>query len=48
MPGEKPETLPTAQSVAGKLVPLCSEEMLETGKLYDVRQDKFLTFQKPE
>ena len=48
MPGEKPETLPTAQSVAEKLVPLCSEEMLETGKLYDVRQDKFLTFQKPE
>lgn len=48
MPGEKPETLPTAQSVAEKLIPLCSEDTKETGKLFDVRQNKFLTFQKPE
>lgn len=48
MPGEKPETLPSAASVAAKLIRLCADDLQETGKLYDVRQEKFLTFQKPE
>ncbi|MCP9630341.1 SDR family oxidoreductase [Rhodopseudomonas palustris] len=35
MPGEDPETLPTADEVAEQLLPLCLPSWTETGKLYD-------------
>jgi len=47
MPGEDPMTLPTAEDVAEKIVPLCLPSCSETGKLYDYRADRFLSFAPP-
>ncbi|MFC0245133.1 SDR family NAD(P)-dependent oxidoreductase [Falsochrobactrum ovis] len=47
MPGEDPETLPTPQSVAEKIVQLADPTLDVTGKLYDVRQDRFLDYHMP-
>ncbi|MBC2884587.1 SDR family NAD(P)-dependent oxidoreductase [Ochrobactrum sp. CM-21-5] len=47
MPGEDPETLPTPQSVAEKIVKLADPALDVTGKLYDVRQDRFLDYHLP-
>jgi NAD(P)-dependent dehydrogenase (short-subunit alcohol dehydrogenase family) len=47
MPGEDPETLPTAETVAEKIVPLCLPSLQDSGKLYDCRTGKLLTFRAP-
>jgi hypothetical protein len=47
MPGEDPMTLPTADEVAEKLLDLCLPSCPETGKLYDYRASKFLSFVDP-
>jgi NAD(P)-dependent dehydrogenase (short-subunit alcohol dehydrogenase family) len=47
MPGEDPMTLPTPQDVAETIVPLCLPSCLQTGKLYDFREGKFLEFTQP-
>jgi NAD(P)-dependent dehydrogenase (short-subunit alcohol dehydrogenase family) len=47
MPGEDPMTLPTAEDVAEKIIPLCLPSCFETGKLYDYRAGKFLSFTPP-
>ena len=47
MPGEDPMTLPTAEEVAEKIVPLCLPGFTETGRLYEFRTDKFLDFMQP-
>ena len=47
MPGEDPMTLPTPQEVAETIVPLCLPGFSETGKLYDFRAKKLLSFQPP-
>ena len=47
MPGENPMMLPTAEDVAEKIVPLCLPSCSETGKLYDYRADRFLSFAPP-
>jgi NAD(P)-dependent dehydrogenase (short-subunit alcohol dehydrogenase family) len=47
MPGEDPMTLPTTAEVASALVPLCLPDFKETGKLYDFRAGRLLTFQAP-
>ena len=47
MPGEDPKTLPTAREVAAKIVPLAFPEIVETGKLYDVRAGRFLDYREP-
>jgi len=47
MPGEDPKTLPTAREVAAKIVPLAFDDVTETGKIYDVREGRFLTYQNP-
>ena len=47
MPGEDPKTLPTAREVAAKIVPLAFPEVVETGKLYDVRAGRFLDYREP-
>ncbi|ERM01448.1 oxidoreductase [Brucella intermedia 229E] len=47
MPGEDPETLPTPQSVAEKIVKLADPALDVTGKLFDVRQDRFLDYHLP-
>ncbi|WP_165220777.1 SDR family NAD(P)-dependent oxidoreductase [Affinirhizobium pseudoryzae] len=48
MPGEDPATLPHPSEVAEKLLPLCSEQMTETGRLYVVRKEKFVDYRLPE
>jgi NAD(P)-dependent dehydrogenase (short-subunit alcohol dehydrogenase family) len=47
MPGEDPMTLPTPDEVAEKIVDLCLPSCTETGKLYDYRAGKFLSFIDP-
>ena len=47
MPGEDPMTLPTPDDVAEKLLQLCLPSCVETGKLYDYRAGKFLSFIEP-
>jgi NAD(P)-dependent dehydrogenase (short-subunit alcohol dehydrogenase family) len=47
MPGEDPMTLPAPDEVAETIVPLCAPGFTETGKLYDFRFKKLLSFQMP-
>jgi hypothetical protein len=47
MPGEDPMTLPTPEEVAAAIVPLCLPSFMESGKLYDFRVKKLLSFQPP-
>jgi NAD(P)-dependent dehydrogenase (short-subunit alcohol dehydrogenase family) len=47
MPGEDPLTLPTPDDVAEKILALCLPSFDETGKLYDFRIKKLLTFVPP-
>jgi NAD(P)-dependent dehydrogenase (short-subunit alcohol dehydrogenase family) len=44
MPGEDPMTLPTPETVAERIVPLCLASCSETGKLYDFSAGRFLQF----
>jgi NAD(P)-dependent dehydrogenase (short-subunit alcohol dehydrogenase family) len=46
-PGEDPMTLPTAESVAETIVPLCLPEFTETGKIYDTRAGRLHSFRPP-
>jgi NAD(P)-dependent dehydrogenase (short-subunit alcohol dehydrogenase family) len=48
MPGEDPITLPTAEDVAETIVPLCLPSFEETGKFYDFRARKLMSFRAPE
>jgi NAD(P)-dependent dehydrogenase (short-subunit alcohol dehydrogenase family) len=47
MPGEDPMTLPTPEQVAAMIVPLCLPSFKETGKLYDYRAGKLVSFRPP-
>lgn len=47
MPGEDPLTLPTADDVAHAIVPLCLPSCAESGKFFDYRLGKFLSFRAP-
>ena len=47
MPGEDPMTLPTPEEVAEKIVPLCLPSCTESGKFYDFRAGKLLSFLAP-
>jgi NAD(P)-dependent dehydrogenase (short-subunit alcohol dehydrogenase family) len=46
-PGVDPDTLPPPDEVAQAIVPLCLPSCTESGKVYDYRAAKFLTFQAP-
>jgi NAD(P)-dependent dehydrogenase (short-subunit alcohol dehydrogenase family) len=48
MPGEDPMTLPTPEEVAATIVPLCLPSCTETGKIYDFRFKKLMSFRVPE
>jgi NAD(P)-dependent dehydrogenase (short-subunit alcohol dehydrogenase family) len=48
MPGEDPMTLPPPEEVAEKIVPLCSPDFKETGKLYDFPKQRLLSFRPPD
>jgi NAD(P)-dependent dehydrogenase (short-subunit alcohol dehydrogenase family) len=47
MPGEDPMTLPTPERVAAAIVPLCLPGLTDSGKLYDFRAGKLLSFRPP-
>ena len=47
MPGEDPMTLPSAEEVAARILPLASPELTQTGQLFDVRQNRFVAYQAP-
>lgn len=47
MPGEDPMTLRTPEELAPKVVELCTPDWPLTGKLYDFRTDRVLSFLSP-
>lgn len=47
MPGEDPAMLRTPEELAPKIAEICSPEWSETGKLYDFRSDKIVSFRSP-
>jgi NAD(P)-dependent dehydrogenase (short-subunit alcohol dehydrogenase family) len=47
MPGEDPMSLPAPEEVAAQVLPLCRSDFAETGKLYDMRRRKLLSFRAP-
>lgn len=46
-PGIDPETLPTPEDVAAKILPLCLPDCTESGKIYNFREGRFLEFRVP-
>jgi NAD(P)-dependent dehydrogenase (short-subunit alcohol dehydrogenase family) len=46
-PGEDPMTLDTPDQAAEFIVPMCSPDWTETGKLYDYKARKLLSFHPP-
>ena len=46
-PGEDPATLPHPSQVAAKIARLTFPDVTETGQLYVVRQNRFVTYQPP-
>jgi len=46
-PGEDPMTLETPDQVAEFIVPMCSPEWTETGKLYDYKTRTLMSFRAP-
>lgn len=47
-PGVDQNTLPTPEAVAETIVPLCLPSCTESGKLYDYRAGKFVSFTEPQ
>lgn len=47
MPGEDPSTLREPEEFVEKILPLCSPEWRESGKLYDFPSDRVLEFSAP-
>ncbi len=47
-PGEDPMTLDTPEQAAESIVPMCAPEWTETGKLYDYKTRKLMSFHAPE
>ncbi|MBX9828963.1 MAG: SDR family oxidoreductase [Xanthobacteraceae bacterium] len=48
MPGEDPMTLPPPEEVAEKILPLCSPDFTESGRLYDFPKKRLLSFRRPD
>ncbi|ALE03988.1 SDR family NAD(P)-dependent oxidoreductase [Bartonella ancashensis] len=48
MPNEDPKTLPSPQNIAKKIIHLTSPNLKETGKLFDVRKNRFMNYRTPD
>ena len=48
MPGEDPATVPHPSEVAAAILPLASPDLKETGKLFLVRENRFVDYRQPE
>jgi len=46
-PGEDPMTLDTPEQAAELIVPMCAPEWIETGKLYDYKTRRLMSFHPP-
>lgn len=44
MPGEDPQTLPTAEEIASRIVSLASPKLEENGRLFQARENKFIDY----
>ncbi|MDQ0392821.1 SDR family NAD(P)-dependent oxidoreductase [Labrys monachus] len=47
MPGEDASALPPPEAVTASILRLASPDLTETGKIFEFRQDRFLSFQPP-
>jgi NAD(P)-dependent dehydrogenase (short-subunit alcohol dehydrogenase family) len=47
-PGENPETLPAPSEIAAKILPLASPSLEETGRIYQARTGRFVSYRLPE
>jgi NAD(P)-dependent dehydrogenase (short-subunit alcohol dehydrogenase family) len=48
VPGEDPDTLPHPSEIAAAILPLASPSLTETGKLFVVREGRFVDYRLPE
>lgn len=48
VPGEDPDTLPKPADVAARIVQLAHPDLQQTGQLFDVRENRFLTYHQPD
>lgn len=48
MPGEDPQTLPSAEEIASRIVKLASPQLKEHGCLFDARKNAFLNYHMPD
>ena len=48
MPGEDPESLPHPSEVAAGILHLADPALKETGLIWDVRQERFISYRMPE
>jgi NAD(P)-dependent dehydrogenase (short-subunit alcohol dehydrogenase family) len=47
-PGENPDTLPQPSETAAHIVPLASPALTETGMIFNVEQNRFTAYRRPE
>ncbi|HWK65639.1 MAG TPA: SDR family NAD(P)-dependent oxidoreductase [Rhizobiaceae bacterium] len=48
VPGENPATLPHPSEIAARIVGLASPSLIETGLIYNARQERFTAYRIPE
>lgn len=48
MPGEDPQTLPHPSEVASKIVGLANPGLTQTGQIFEVRSERFISYRMPE
>ncbi|WP_455478892.1 SDR family NAD(P)-dependent oxidoreductase [Bartonella sp. B10] len=48
MPSENPQTLPSPQEVVAKIIHLLSPNLQETGKLFNVHENRFMNYRIPD
>lgn len=47
MPGENPETLPHPSEVAERILPLASPDLTQTGMIFQVKHNRWVSYQQP-
>jgi NAD(P)-dependent dehydrogenase (short-subunit alcohol dehydrogenase family) len=48
MPGENPQDVPHPSEIVDRMLPLLSPALTETGLIYDIPQDRFLSYSRPQ
>jgi NAD(P)-dependent dehydrogenase (short-subunit alcohol dehydrogenase family) len=47
MPGENPAALPHPADVAARILPMASASLTETGRIYQAKHDRWVSYQQP-